>query len=196
MSTDAIRRLRKLAPFVRQIGERKAQACAIADITPVWPGSRTIAVGREFDSLMSFPRTAAFFLLFSSLGCLAQLEPSGCRSYEPAVVALHGTLVRKTFAGPPNYEDIRKGDAAETYWLLNLDSPICVDEDKTDPDLNPAQKNIRRVQLVLDPKAYEQFKALLGKRVVATGSLFGAHTGHHHTPVLLTVTSLEQPHWK
>ena len=145
---------------------------------------------------MSFPRTAVLLLLFSSFGCLAQLEPSGCRSYEPAVVALHGTLVRKTFAGPPNYEDIRKGDAAETYWLLNLDSPICVDEDKTDPDLNPAQKNIRRVQLVLDPKAYEQFKALLGKRVVATGSLFGAHTGHHHTPVLLTVTSLEQPHWK
>src|SRR5216684_6464494 len=35
-------------------------------------------------------------------------------------------LVRKTFAGPPNYHDIRKGDEAETYWLLNLDSPICM----------------------------------------------------------------------
>ena len=51
---------------------------------------------------------------------VAQIEPAGCRSYEPAVVALHGTLVRKTFAGPPNYHDIRKGDEAETYWLLNL----------------------------------------------------------------------------
>src|SRR6266436_3314422 len=38
---------------------------------------------------MSLPRTGALLLLFSSLGCLAQLEPSGCRSYEPAVVALH-----------------------------------------------------------------------------------------------------------
>ncbi|MBZ5547108.1 MAG: DUF4431 domain-containing protein [Acidobacteriia bacterium] len=144
---------------------------------------------------MSLPRTGVLLLLVLSLSCPAQVELSGCRSYEPAVVALHGTLVRKTFAGPPNYRDIRKGDKAETYWLLNLDSPICLNEDKAEPDLNPAQKNVRRVQLVLDQEAYEHFKAMLGKRVVATGSLFGAHTGHHHTPVLLRVSSLEQPHW-
>jgi len=102
----------------------------------------------------------------------------------------------RPFGGPPNYHDIRKGDEAETYWLLNLDSPICVNEDKAEPDLNQAQKNVRRVQLVLDQGAYEEFKAQLGSRVVATGSLFGAHTGHHHTPVLLRVNSLEHPHWK
>jgi len=107
---------------------------------------------------------------------VAQIEPAGCRSYKPAVVALHGTLVRKTFAGPPNYHDIRKGDEAETYWLLNLDSPICWNEDKAEPGLNQAQKNVRGVQLVLEQGAYEESKALLGSRVVATGSLFGAHT--------------------
>ena len=127
---------------------------------------------------------------------ISQLEPAGCRSYEPAVVTLHGSLIRKTFPGPPNYSDIHKGDRAETYFLLNLDSPICLDMDKSDPDLRPSQKNVRTVQLVLEEGTYERFKPLLGKKVVASGSLFAAHTGHHHTPVLLTVANLEQAHWK
>jgi len=127
---------------------------------------------------------------------ISQLEPAGCRSYEPAVVTLHGSLIRKTFPGPPNYSDIHKGDRAETYFLLNLDSPICLDVDKSAPDLRPNQKNVRTVQLILEEGTYERFKPLLGKEVVARGSLFAAHTGHHHTPVLLTVSNLEQAHWK
>jgi hypothetical protein len=126
-----------------------------------------------------------------------QVELAGCKSYEPAVVSLHGTLIRKTLAGPPNYADIRHGDRAETFLFLNLDRPICVDEDKSEPDLNPKQTNIRRVQLVLfGTGAYDKYKALVGKRVVAAGTLFGWHTGHHHTPVLLTVNNIEQAHWK
>ena len=127
---------------------------------------------------------------------ISQLEPAGCRSYEPAVVTLHGSLIRKTFPGPPNYSDIHKGDRAETYFLLNLDSPICLDVDKSAPDLRPNQKNVRTVQLILEEGTYERFKPLLGKEVVARGSLLAAHTGHHHTPVLLTVTDLEQARWK
>jgi hypothetical protein len=145
---------------------------------------------------MSLAGIGLLLSLFLPAACVAQLEPVGCRSYEPAVVGLHGTLIRETFAGPPNYSDIRNGDKAETYWLLKLDSPICVNQDVSEPDLNPSYKDIHRVQLVLDQAAYERYKALLGKRVVATGSLFGAHTGHHHTPVLLTVTYLDQPRWK
>jgi hypothetical protein len=78
---------------------------------------------------MSLVRTGAFWVVILPVLCVAQLEPAGCRSYEPALVALHGTLHRKTFAGPPNYRDIRKGDKAETY-SLHLDSPICVSQDK------------------------------------------------------------------
>jgi hypothetical protein len=145
---------------------------------------------------MQLTRIWTLLLLLLPTLCVAQAEPSGCRSYEPTVVTLHGTLIRKSVAGPSNYDDISKGVETETYWLLNLDSPICVNQDTSEPELNPGQKNVRRVQLVLDEGAYEQFKSLLGKRVVATGSMFGAHTGHHHTPVLLTVTHLERPHWK
>jgi hypothetical protein len=71
-----------------------------------------------------------------------------------------------------------------------------VDEDKAQPDLNPSQRNVRKVQLVLNDQHGERANSLRRKRVVVTGTLFGAHTGHHHTPVLLTVTYLDLPHWK
>jgi hypothetical protein len=150
----------------------------------------------ESTMLLLSLRRLAFLLVFLPSLAFAQPEVAGCKQYEPVRVSLRGTLVRETLAGPPNYEDTHKGDKPETIWLLTLESPICVDRDKAQPDLNPSQKNIRKVQLVLDNEHYERAQALLGKRVIATGTLFGAHTGHHHTPVLLTVTYLDLPHWK
>ena len=139
---------------------------------------------------------ALFLLILLSAASVAQLEMIGCKSYGPGSVSLHGTLRRKALPGPPNYEDIHKGDKPETFWLLRLDSPICVAQDKAEPDLNPRQKDVREVELVLNNEQAGRMNVLLGKRVVATGTLFGAHTGHHHTPVLLTVTYLDLPHWK
>lgn len=114
-----------------------------------------------------------------------------CFSYEPSVVQLSGNVIRKTFPGPPNYESIERGDKPEVLWLLVLSHPICMQEDIKEPSLNPAQKDIRKIQLVFrDAAAYETHKKLVGKGVVAKGTLFGAHTGHHHTPLLLTVRTL------
>jgi hypothetical protein len=75
--------------------------------------------------------------------------------------------------------------------LLVLSQPICMEQDRKAPDLNPAHKGIRQIQLVFRNAAeYETLKALVGKKVAARGTLLGAHTGHHHTPVLLTVSTL------
>ena len=131
-------------------------------------------------------------LLCSGCLCPGQNTSSpACLSYQPAVVKITGTLTRKTFPGPPNYESVRKGNRAEMYWLVELRSPACVLEDKVSPDLNPSQDQIREVQLVLESAMYKTYSGLIGRRVVAQGTLFGAHTGHHHTPVLLTVKSIE-----
>ncbi|HEY1470325.1 MAG TPA: DUF4431 domain-containing protein [Candidatus Acidoferrum sp.] len=131
-------------------------------------------------------------LLFEPVALNSQ-NPAACLLYEPSVVQLRGTIIRKTFPGPPNYESVERGDKPEVYWLLVLSEPICVEQDSKDPDLNPAQGDVRRIQLVfLDAKAYQTDKELVGKKVIASGTLFGEHTGHHHTPVLLTVKTLKK----
>lgn len=46
------------------------------------------------------------------------------------------------------------------------------------------------MQLVLSQKEYDAFRPLLGKVVTVSGSLFAAHTGHHHAPLLMERVSL------
>jgi len=114
-----------------------------------------------------------------------------CLSYEPAVVKVTGTIISRTYPGPPNYESVRGGDEAETYWLLALPRPICVNQREPADLVDEAKTNIHRIQLVfISEEAYVTYRRLLGKRVVATGTLYGSFTGHHHTPVLLRVKSL------
>ena len=107
-----------------------------------------------------------------------------CLSYEPDEVVLKGTIRRHTFAGPPNYESIAKGDRPERYWLLHLAQPICVSASSQ----WEKETGVSAVQLILTK--YD--KTLVGRKVVATGTLFRAHTGHHHTKVVLTVSSIRR----
>ena len=140
------------------------------------------------------PRAVGIALFSFAVGsCRAQPhKTSTCLFYESASVNLTGTLIRSTFPGPPNYESIQNGDAKETYWLLKLAAPVCVDEDKSQPNLDPPQKNVQVIQLVFpDPKIYQKDKTLVGRKITASGTLFGAISGHHHTPVLLTVSDIE-----
>ncbi len=48
-----------------------------------------------------------------------------CLQYGPIQIA--GTLVQHTYAGPPDYESVTKGDRPLTVWKLQLDERICVD---------------------------------------------------------------------
>ncbi|WP_374511759.1 DUF4431 domain-containing protein [Niveibacterium sp.] len=108
-----------------------------------------------------------------------------CLKYEPAVVSLSGKLVQKTFPGPPNFESVENGDRAETRYHLQLDPSICTraakDDDAGDHD------GVSELQLVLSGPQYDAQRPKLGARVTLSGSLFEAHSGHHHTPVLLMV---------
>lgn len=135
----------------------------------------------------------AVVILISTNSLTGQNTPqSECLSYEPAVVTLSGTLVRKTFPGPPNYESVKKGEKPATSWFLDLAESVCVNASKTEPDLDPKQSGIHEIQLVLQPEQYPQHKGMVGRTVLATGTLLGEHTGHHHTPVLLTVRTLNR----
>lgn len=82
-----------------------------------------------------------------------------------------GKLHRQKFAGPPNYESIQHGDQPETYWVLNLDEPLC--------------DFITQLQIILLPQDYKNYKRFLRKPVILKGKLHQAETGHHHTPFLI-----------
>jgi hypothetical protein len=121
------------------------------------------------------------FLLAAQASGLAQK----CLSYEPAEVRLRGRVSRQTFPGPPNYENIKKGDKPETYWVLHLDTPICVAASAD----NDAESGVTDLQLILSPGELTRFKSFVRRRlsVRIVGRLSHAITGHHHTPVLLEV---------
>src|SRR5262245_57797383 len=107
-------------------------------------------------------------------------------------LSFQGTLSHKVFPGAPNFEDVRKGDAREPAYILKLDAPTCaVGDDSLD-----AGESFDRIQLLPndarpDPNLSRTLRRLVGKRVSVQGaSAFGAHTGHHHAPLLVAVKNI------
>jgi Domain of unknown function (DUF4431) len=121
----------------------------------------------------------------------AVAEPQPCLQFEPAVTTIVGKLIRKTLAGPPNYESIKAGDAPETYWFVAPARPLCVRGIPGDDRNRADVANVSTVQLILLHDEYKTHTRLMGHSVKATGTLSTAITGHHHTPVVLEVTKLE-----
>jgi len=108
-----------------------------------------------------------------------------CLRYGPDTVRLAGTLARHTFYGAPGFGEDPRHDEKETGFYLDLAAPICMAAGGDDVDV--AKSGIRRIQLVLDADGYTRLRPFLGKRIALRGTMFGAITGHHFTPVLLDV---------
>jgi hypothetical protein len=106
-------------------------------------------------------------------------------SYEPAVVELEGILTIKKYFGPPYYGEHPKTDKKEGQWILRLNEPVDVIGDDRYPE-TMSVLGVRDIQLVLSGRHSE----LIGKEVLAKGTLFHRLTAHHHTDVLLEVQSI------
>jgi hypothetical protein len=109
-----------------------------------------------------------------------------CLHYRPDTVRVAGTLARHTFYGAPGFGEDPRHDEKETGFYLDLAAPMCMAQGSDDVDV--AKSGIRRIQLVLDAEGYARLRPFLGKRIALRGTIFGAITGHHFTPVLLDVT--------
>jgi len=117
-----------------------------------------------------------------------QAPQLACVHMDKDTVAITGRLERRTYPGPPNYESVKTGDAAETGFYLVLAAPICSQPGAT----AGGKRNVRLVQLVLDQRGYDSLRPRLGKSVTLRGTMFEAITGHHHAPLLLDLSYLRK----
>src|SRR5262245_40055595 len=64
--------------------------------------------------------TVCWTTCHTSSACAASME---WKQKDP--LSFQGRLNYRIFPGPPNYEDVRKGDTPEPTYILKLEEPIC-----------------------------------------------------------------------
>lgn len=117
-------------------------------------------------------------------------------SFEPAVSVISGKLSTEIFYGAPGFGENPATDQKEEQYVLLLEKPINVNgtnvsvEDSEDESTR-TRKAVSKIQLLYDKDSIDMGK-YLGSAVKLTGTFFGAHTGHHHTDVVLNVQKLEE----
>ena len=106
-----------------------------------------------------------------------------CYRYDSDSAALSGRVVRRVYAGRPNYESVKTGDRPDTVFVLQLEKPVC-----TLATSNfQARAMVREVQLYFSSDDESAIRNLRGKAATLHGTLTGAVWGWHHLPVLLHV---------
>lgn len=137
------------------------------------------------------PLIVAVVSVLVGMGAHARAACLDVHQTQPLV--FKGSLSRPVFPGPPNYEDVKKGDKPERAYIIKLDAPICA----TGDEFLDSSQTFDTVQLLVDDSANDSralnasLTQLIGKRVEVTGkSGFGAQTGHHHAPLLVTLVKI------
>lgn len=115
-----------------------------------------------------------FFIFIASFNVKAD-----CINAEGSEVTFNGVISKETYAGPPNYESIAGGDVAETYWFVTIPSSLCV---------VGKDRGVLKFQLFFEPGSGPQLEE--GAKYSVSGVTFMGISGHHHTPVLIEVSSL------
>lgn len=138
----------------------------------------------------------AILILAAFLGviCLpAGAQEEGVRwfSFEPEIVALEGILELKPFAGPSTFGEIEGADRIEIALIVRLSAPISVRRSDNDPLNGEDIENVTQIQLNCADHLTDCVR-LANKKVRVTGTLFAAHTGHHHARLLIDVGELSE----
>ncbi len=131
-------------------------------------------------------RMLSLLLAFLSLASIT--HASKVLRYEPAVVRLRGNVSLQDFAGPPNFESVEHGDRLERVWILHLKESIRVVASPGDK-LFFTQGNVKEVQILCREECMEKVSLSEGKELFLVGTLYAAHTGHHHKSLLMNVLS-------
>ncbi|QNL96224.1 hypothetical protein [Treponema sp. Marseille-Q4132] len=94
------------------------------------------------------------------------------------IITLTGSIVKKSFYGPPNFGETPNNDNIEIYFFLLPDTPILYDDEGKHICL-------KEIQLVFTAVYRKNFDA--GKNYTVSGKMQKATTGHHHTDFILIV---------
>lgn len=124
------------------------------------------------------------------LGLASQLSHGAGCVIENDELSVIGALSRETFAGPPNFESVERGDAAETYWILTVREPIVLCPLAAADGKSHTVGRLSRFQLVLNAEQRGLMRALIARHAWVRGRLIMGRTGHHHTGALIEVTEL------
>jgi hypothetical protein len=111
--------------------------------------------------------------------------------YEPSVSTISGKLTLETFPGPPGYGASPKTDSRETVFILTPDKPVNVlrqSGEAEEGDFNIPKYNVAKIHVTSVTGL--KLSAFRNKSVRVSGTLFGAHTGHHHAEVVLEATRI------
>lgn len=128
------------------------------------------------------PKKFIFAVFLSLIFVFAAQAQTDCLNYEPENVTLSGKLVRLSMKNAANQK--------ETIYALQLKTPICVNADPEN-EYNPQNSGVKDIQLAFDAEKFKSSRALLNKNVTVSGTLFGEHTQHHFTKVLMMVSEIK-----
>ena len=119
-----------------------------------------------------------------------QHHPTQTVFYEPNITELRGTIYRKIYPGPPEYSNIEMGDRPQSALILSLTEPVNVQlaEPEREP-FNQPELGVREIHVSFANETPPE--ELWTKGVVVKGTLYSAHTGHHHRRVLMTINTWE-----
>ena len=93
--------------------------------------------------------------------------------------ALEGQLTAGRFRDAAN--------RPESALILILPKSVCMTGDGEEDKV----KGTNRVHVFASDEAlHKRLQALTGKRITVSGEPFGAHTSHHHAPIVLNVSKL------
>ena len=146
---------------------------------------KRVAAALALAALVAAPAVAQIKGPRTRGGCL---DVSDARTASSLVAK--GVVSHRVFAGAPDFESVRAGDAAEPTYVLTLPAPICIDDGGGFAD---PKRRFREVQLFAkdgDPTIFALLRALVGHRATIVGLGLPAQTGHHHLPLLIEVRSV------
>jgi hypothetical protein len=74
-------------------------------------------------------------------------------------------------------------------YILTLPAPTCLSGSEAMDNV----ANVRTIHVYsFDEATLAGIKRLVGKNVQVRGTLFGAHTAHHHAPIVMDVSEIDE----